>query len=330
MKASAIAHSNIALVKYWGKRNEELILPQNSSISMALDLLYTETTVEFSPKLSKDELSIDGEKQSGEELEQVSRHLDLVRKMVSATEHAKVVSRNNFPKAAGLASSASGFAALSLAATKALDLHLDKRELSILARRGSGSACRSIDSGFAEWMKGSHEDGSDSYAKQLAPKDHWPELCMVVSVLTTKEKKIKSRAGMKQTVANSPLYKVWLETVEKDLENVRKGILEKNFSLLGKTSEMNALKMHATMQTTEPHIIYWQPETITLMKEVMAMREEGIESYFTIDGGPQVKILCLEKDSKKIEKRLKELKGVQKTFLCHVGEGARLSEKDLF
>lgn len=330
MKATTTANSNIALIKYWGKRDERLILPQNSSISMTLDKLHTTTTVEFSEKYKKDEAKIDGKKAEGEELQRIAQHLGLIRKTGKTHLHARVESENNFPKAAGLASSASGFAALTLAATKALGLHIEKRELSILARQGSGSASRSLYGGFAEWVKGTLDDGSDSYAKQIASEEHWPELCMVVNVLTTKEKKVKSRPGMTQTVANSPLYKTWLETVDVDLEKVRESITEKKFSLLGVTAELNALKMHATMHTTVPPIIYWEPQTISMMKEVLQMREEGIEAYFTIDGGPQVKILCLEKDAKKIMKRAKEVSGVKQTILCHAGEGAKVVENELF
>ncbi|HLC93232.1 MAG TPA: diphosphomevalonate decarboxylase [archaeon] len=330
MKSTATANSNIALVKYWGKRDEKLILPHNSSISMTLDGLYTTTTVEFSEKYKADTLSIDGEKISGEELERAALQLNIVRKRAGVSEKARIVSESNFPKAAGLASSASGFAALTLASAKALDLDLSARELSIIARQGSGSACRSFHDGFVEWTKGSMEDGSDSYAKQIAPKDHWPELAMVVSVVTSKEKKIKSRAGMRQTVANSPFYKAWLEGVEDDLEKVRAGILEKKFTQLGVTAELNALKMHSTMITTTPHIIYWTPETVTMMKEVMAMREEGMEAYFTIDGGPQVKILCLDRNAKKIQKRITEMKEVKKVYVCHAGDAARTEKKGLF
>ncbi|MCH7902334.1 diphosphomevalonate decarboxylase [archaeon] len=330
MKATAKANSNIALVKYWGKRDEKLILPQNSSISMTLDKLHTITTVEFNGKLKKDELKIDGKKVNENETQRVQNHLDLIRKKLGERTFAKVESKNNFPKSAGLASSASGFAALTVAATKALDLHLDKRELSILARQGSGSASRSIDGGFVEWVKGSMEDGSDSYAKVIAPKEHWEELTMIVTILTEKEKKTKSREGMQKTVENSPMYKVWLETIEKDLDDMRHGILEKDFILLGKTAELNALKMHATMHTTKPPIIYWEPETIRLMKEVIAIREEGIDAYFTIDGGPQVKILCLEKNAAKIVKRVSELKEVKKIIKCKAGEEAKLVDEDLF
>lgn len=330
MKAAAIAPSNIALVKYWGKRNEKLILPQNSSISMTLDNLFTTTTVEFSPNYPHDGLEISGQRIFGEELGKVSRHLDIIRKLGKTKLCARVVSENNFPKAAGLASSASGFAALTLAATAALGLKLGKKELSIIARQGSGSACRSFDSGFSEWEMGKKKDGTDSFAKQIADELHWKELAMVVLVLTTKEKNVKSRAGMKQTVENCPYYPAWLKTIEADLKNMRKAIKTRDFTLLGKTAELNALKMHATMHTTTPPIIYWEPETIALMKEVLAMREEGIECYFTIDGGPQVKVLCQDKDVQRIEARLKATAGVQRTIVCHAGRGARLAGKHLF
>ena len=153
---------------------------------------------------------------------------------------------------------------------------------------------------------------------------------MIVTVLTQKEKKVRSRAGMTQTTATSPLYSAWLETVEKDLEKVREGILGKRFTQLGVTAEMNALKMHATMHTTDPHIMYWEPETITLMKEVMALREEGTECYFTIDGGPQVKVLCLEGKARKIEKQLSRMDEVKKTYLCKCGGEAALTKEELF
>ncbi|MCR4335626.1 MAG: diphosphomevalonate decarboxylase [archaeon] len=330
MKATATANSNIALVKYWGKRNNELNLPNNSSISMSLNKLYTTTTVEFSNGIKTDSLIIDGKKASKEEIERTSKHLSIVRKLARKEIFARVESKNNFPKSAGLASSASGFAALSLAATKALDLHLDRKELSILARQGSGSASRSIEGGFVEWVKGSLEDGSDSYAKAIAPNDHWPELTMIVAVLTKKEKKTGSNAGMEKTPATSPFYKCWLDTVEQDLEKTKKAILEKNFSLLGKTAEMNCLKMHSTMLTTEPHLIYWEPETIKVIKEVLSLREQGTECYFTIDAGPQVKVLCMKKNSEKIKKYFSAMKEVKEIFVCTAGEGAKLTEKDLF
>jgi diphosphomevalonate decarboxylase len=327
MKASAVANSNIALIKYWGKRDKVLILPYNSSISVTLDGLFTHTTVEFDKKYSQDIVVLNGQKVKGEEYEQVTNHLNLIREMAGISDKAKVMSNNNFPTAAGLASSASGFAALSLAGTKAAGLDLDKRQLSILARRGSGSASRSIEGGFVEWQAGKKIDGSDSFAIQLAPPEYWPDFRIVVAITSKKEKKIKSRAGMAQTVATSPMYKVWLETVEKDLMAMRRAIKEKNFTLLGQTAEANCLKMHATMITTKPAIIYWNPVTMEVIHSVINWRDSGLEAYFTIDAGPQVKIICLEKNVNEIIKRLK---GLVDTIVAKPGEAARLSSKHLF
>ncbi|MBU0530693.1 MAG: diphosphomevalonate decarboxylase, partial [Nanoarchaeota archaeon] len=170
MKASAVANANIALVKYWGKRDKKLMLPNNGSISMTVDGMNTHTTVEFDSKYEKDIVIINGEELQDED---TFKHIDLIREKAGIQDKAKVVSNNNFPTAAGLASSASGLAALSVAGAKAAGLDLDKKELSMLARRGSGSASRSVYSGFVEWHRGEKDDGTDSYAEQIAPQDHW-------------------------------------------------------------------------------------------------------------------------------------------------------------
>ncbi|MFX0124940.1 MAG: diphosphomevalonate decarboxylase [Candidatus Hodarchaeota archaeon] len=331
MKKTAIANSNIALVKYWGKRNDELILPYNSSISMTLDKLYTITTVEFSEKYDNFQVIINDKVATDDEYYRIVNHLKLIRQQVNISSFAKVISSSNFPKKAGLASSASGFAALTLAGSEALGLTLNNKELSILARRGSGSAARSILGGFVKWMKGSASDGSDSFAVPLVGKNHWPEISMIVTVVSSKEKKISSRAGMKQTVKTSPLYKAWLDTIADDLKTVEQAIRDKDFTELGPTIEKNALKMHATMHTTTPPILYWQAESLNLMKEVIALREEdNIECYFTMDAGPQVKILCLKKDIPLIKKRISEIQELQDIFICHPGEGTKLIEEHLF
>lgn len=331
MKATAIANSNIALTKYWGKRDSRLFLPMNSSISMTLDKLFTKTTVEFSEKYSIDEFWLDGKRfDSGEEFIEVKRFLDLLRKKFDSKLNARIFSKNNFPTAAGLASSASGFAALALAGATALGKNLSAKELSIIARQGSGSACRSCDGGFVEWLKGKKADGSDSYAKQIALPEHWKDFRMIATIVSTAAKKIKSRTGMAQTVSNCPLYNGWIESIELDNIGMRKGILEKNFSTVGKIAEHNCLKMHATMISTKPPMVYWQPATISIIHEIFSMRKEGIEAYFTIDAGPQVKVLCLEKNCKKIEKRLNEIGGVKETHACKAGGKPKLETKHLF
>jgi diphosphomevalonate decarboxylase len=330
MKVSATAPANIALVKYWGKRDKQLILPQNSSISMTLDGMKVHTTVEFSPEFKSDNVIINGKSPEGEGLKEVTDFLDTIRTLGGKTERAKIVSTSDFPTGAGLASSAAGLAALATAASRALGLELDTRELSIIARRGSGSASRSVEGGFVEWLKGSQEDGEDSYGKQLFPPEHWPEFKMVVAITSLAEKKIKSRAGMSQTLATCPYYKAWLETIEDDLRKIREGIERKDFTLVGKTAESNCLKMHALMMTTQPPIIYWNPATMRIIHSVLEWRDEGLETYFTIDAGPQVKIMCLEKDVERVKEKLNGLEGIERVVVCSPGEGAKLVEEHLF
>ncbi|HLD85606.1 MAG TPA: diphosphomevalonate decarboxylase [archaeon] len=328
MKATAIANANIALIKYWGKRDKDLILPYNSSISMTCDGLWSKTTVEFG-NYDEDTIIINDEELKKDEKD-VLGHLHRIKKMAGITKNTKVVSESNFPVAAGLASSASGLAALTLAATSAAGLKLNEKELSMLSRQGSGSASRSIHGGFVEWLKGEEDDGSDSYAKQLADKKYWPDFRMIACIVSEAKKATSSRAGMAQTVSTSPYYDGWLKSIDKDLQHMRKGIHNKDFTLVGSTAEHNALKMHATMMTTKPAIIYWALATIEIMHAVMYWREQGLESYFTMDAGPQVKILCLEKDVSKITKNLSELGGVKKTIICKPGDGAQLTKEHLF
>jgi len=329
MKSTAAANANIALVKYWGKRNDSLILPQNSSISMTCSGLNTITTVEFSDNYKKDVVIINDEELKKDEKD-ITSHLDRIRSLVGIKEKAKIVSESNFPVAAGLASSASGFAALTLAAAKAMGLNMNEKELTILTRKGSGSACRSICEGFAEWYRGSQSDGKDSYAESIAGKDHWPQFRMITTIVTESKKKVSSRAGMSQTVKTSSYYKGWLASIDDDLNKVREGIKSRDFLAVGLTAEENCLKMHSLMLSTKPAIIYWQPATIEIINTVMMLRESGTDCYFTIDAGPNVKVMCLEKDEKQLTKQLLELEGVKKTILCKPGDGARIVDKHLF
>ncbi len=330
MKKTAIANANIALVKYWGKRNKELILPNNSSIALTLDGLNTITTVEFGG-YNQDIFILDNQEiKKGKEMEKLIRHLDLIRKIAGVNKKAKVVSKNNFPRAAGLASSASGFAALTLAVTKALGMNLSPKELSIISRQGSGSSARSCLGGFVYWAKGEKPDGADSFAKQIALPEHWPEFRMLAIIVSTKAKKVSSRAGMAQAVETSPMYSAWVDTIERDLENIRSGILNKDISLVGKTAEHNCLKMHSTAMTTIPSIIYFIPATLEIIHSVYEWREQGLECYFTIDAGPQVKIICLENQVSEIKKNLQSLSGVKEVIVCKPGQGPRIIDKHLF
>jgi diphosphomevalonate decarboxylase len=332
MKATAKAHSNIALIKYWGKRDEELVLPHNSSISFTIDKFHTITTVEFSKKYKKDILIINDKEyshDSSEYIEYVAKFLDTVRNISDNKLHVKIVSNNNFPKGAGLASSASAFAALAIAIDSALSLKLSKKELSILARIGSGSASRSIHGGIVKWHKGQSEHGEDSFAEQLHDQNHWQEIKIIFCITDTSEKKIKSRVGMKRTVETSPKYVEWLETVDDDIDKIELALTHKDFTLLGKTAEKNCLKMHNTMHTSKPPIIYQNPTTLIIMKKVRELRHKGIECYFTMDAGPQVKIITQDKNVKLIEDEIKKLNDVQ-IIVSGIGPDAKIIDEHLF
>ena len=329
MKATATANANIALSKYWGKRSSDPILPHNGSISMTCEGMTTVTTVEFSDKYKEHTVMINDEEFKKDEKD-IHGHIDRICKLAHINLKAKVVSESNFPVAAGLASSASGFSALTVAASKAAGLNLSPKELSILTRQGSGSACRSIFGGFVEWLRGQLPDGSDSYAEQIVDKKYWPEFRMVTTIVEVKKKPVSSRGGMAQTVANCPYYEGWLKTVNDDLNAIREGIRQRDFVKVAETAEYNALKMHATMITTKPAIIYWIPATLEIIHAVRQIREDGIQAYFTMDAGPNVKVMCLEKNEKEVQKRLQELDGVVKTILCKPGDEAKLIDKHLF
>jgi diphosphomevalonate decarboxylase len=181
-----------------------------------------------------------------------------------------------------------------------------------------------------EWQRGEKEDGTDSFADQIAAPEHWPEFRMVIAITSRKEKKVKSRAGMAQTIKTCPYYTKWVETVNEDLDAVRKGIKEKDFTLVGQTAEHNCLKMHATMITTKPSIIYWNPATMRIIHSIMDWRDGGLECYFTIDAGPQVKVICLERNAGEIAKRLKETEGVEDIIMTKPGQPAMLVDEHLF
>lgn len=320
MKATARAHTNIALIKYWGKRDEKLFLPMNSSLSITLDGFYTTTTVEYRDDLNSDIFILNHNQANEDETKKISRYLDRVRNYANSTQKAVVTSINKVPTAAGFASSASGFAALAAAATKALGLDMGTQALSKLARLGSGSASRSIYGGFVEWSKGVNADGSDSHAVQILERDKW-DVCILAVLLEPSPKKVSSREGMKRTVETSPFYSGWLEAVEKDLVTAKEAIGKRDFEMLGEVAESNALKMHATMLGANPPFTYWQSNTVSVMNEVQALRDKGIHAYFTIDAGPNVKVLCTPSDMEKVRDALLKVSGVLNVVACHPGPG---------
>ena len=320
MKATAKAHTNIALIKYWGKRDEKLFLPTNSSLSITLDRFYTVTTVEFSESFTGDRFYLNGEKMNDKETQKVSRFLDLVRGLAGKNIYATVDSINHVPTAAGFASSASGYCALAGAACKALGLEVSEKELSRIARQGSGSASRSVYGGFVEWQMGEKEDGSDSHAVPILPPDAW-DLSILSVVLNTKKKKISSREGMKRTVETSCFYDGWLKTVPVDLKEAKEAIADRDFTKLGQVLERNALKMHATTLGANPPFLYWESATLDVMDAVYELREQGIEAYFTIDAGPNVKVVCERKNEEKVRATLEVLPATNQVYVCHPGPG---------
>ncbi|MFD1485665.1 diphosphomevalonate decarboxylase [Lacticaseibacillus baoqingensis] len=283
---TARAHTNIALIKYWGKKDPELILPYTSSVSLTLADFYTDTTVHFEPQLKADQFTLDGISQP---TGKISAFLDLVRQQAGLSASARVESHNHVPTAAGLASSASAFAALALAASRAAGLALSARDLSRLARRGSGSASRSIFGGLALWQRG--DDDATSFATAL-PKPALP-LAMIVVLVDAGPKPVGSRALMANTVATSPYYPAWVSTNEKAAQAMVAALAADDFATVGHLTEQSSMQMHATILAADPAFTYWQPETLTAWSLVRQLREQGVPAYATMDAGPNVKILTL-------------------------------------
>ena len=303
--ATAEALSNIAFIKYWGNRDQVLRLPSNPSLSMNLAGLKTVTTVTFDPELKQDELTLNDVVATGAALERVSRHLDLIRERAGIALPAHVVSGNTFPSGAGIASSASGFAALTVAAASAAGLNLAPNELSALARRGSGSASRSIPGGFTEWQMGGAADGSDSYAFSIAPPTHW-DLTDVIAVISAAHKATGSTEG--HGIADtSPFQRARVAGAQDRLSACRTALLARDFELFAAVVEEDAIAMHAVMMTSRPALLYWEPLTIAILQAVPAWRAEGLPVCFTIDAGPNVHCLTPSAHATEVERRLRAL-----------------------
>ena len=326
MKATALAHPNIAFTKYWGNKNSEYNIPANNSISMNLDGCITKTTVEFSNEYKEDKLTIDSIpviRQAG--VRDPYMVLDLVRKLAGENYGAKVISENNFPKKAGIASSASGGAALALAATKAIGLELAEDEISKIARWFSGSACRSVPTGFVEWYAGfNHED---SIAKSIAPPEHW-DLMDIVAIVNWEEKKIGSKEGH-EFAKTSNCYEARLSHMEKRNDYVRRAIENGDIETLGEICEEDCLSMHAVMLTSKPSLRYLTGGTIKLMDAIENWRKEGMDVYFTIDAGPNVHIITLPEHENEIINSLSDLQ-VKDYIINKPGGPARSIDEHLF
>ena len=365
-KASCRAGSNIAFIKYWGVADaatsaasgqrpvvdEDLNIPLNNSISMTLADAHTTTTVAWdsSSHLPTDTICIDGAKLQGAAAERIVAHLDRLRALAGVPYKARVVSNNNFPMASGIASSASGFAALTVAASAALGLQLDATRLSAVARQASGSASRSLFGGFVEWERGWGQGASEeekgeregesllspnstlldslSVAHQMHDEEHWA-LRDVIAIVSTGAKRVSSSSGHR-LAATSPFNAARAQCVNEWLATVRRAIAERDLSLLGPVLEADALAMHGVMMTSAPSLLYWQAGTLEVLHAVRAWREEeGLPVFFTIDAGPNVHLICEAETAAEVERRLRGLAAVRRVLNSGPGAGPQLLDKHL-
>lgn len=318
--ASAIAHPNIAFIKYWGNQDHALRIPANGSLSMNLAGLETRTTVEFSPEYSADSLTLNGHPVRGAGLSRVSEMLERVRALAGAIGYAQVTSENNFPTGSGIASSASAFAALALASTAAAGLTLSEAELSALARSGSGSASRSVPGGFVEWLPGT--DHESSYAFTIAQPEHWAVVDCVAIV--SREHKATGSTGGHALADSSPLQETRVADAGRRLDLCRAAIMDKDFEALADIVEQDSNMMHGVMMTSDPRLLYWLPGTLAVMAAAAGWRKAGLPVCYTIDAGPNVHVLTLAAHAEEVSTRLQTLPGVLQVLQASPGGPAML------
>lgn len=299
----ARAHTNIALIKYWGKKDPDLFLPMVSSLSLTLSAFYTDTRVSFSESYTENRLLVNGLEQTGKAKESLDRFMSVIGSKMEHPLPIHVESFNHVPTAAGLASSASAYAAMTGAIAQALNWDLDHQSLSRIARRGSGSATRSLFGGFVEWEKGT----DDLSSKAIPIDDGLWDVGMLALVLNDKEKTISSRDGMAKTVATSPFYPAFVSSQDSDLELMKKAIKERDIVSMGEIAEHNAMKMHATTLSAKPPMTYLSPDSLRAIKAVQDLRSSGFTCYYTMDAGPNVKILSPASQQDDLIKSLRQL-----------------------
>lgn len=312
-KVTAKAPVNIALIKYWGKENKEEVIPFNSSLSITLDNLYTITTIKESDEGFA--FILNNQKQSQEETNKV---LDFLKHFASSNEISKikVISTNYVPTAAGLASSASGYSALAVAANKFFNTDFSFIKLSEVTRKGSGSACRSLLGGFVAWEK-----EGPVYEVFSSRRDF-----VLISVIINKsEKNISSRVAMERTVQTSPIFSLWVSLANQDFLKMQKALKNGDIQLIGELTERSARLMHSSMLASSPPILYLKEESLKVWELVESLRTKGVYAYATMDAGPNVKILSLENDLSQVEFALN--KQGYSYFVSRIGEGARILEK---
>jgi diphosphomevalonate decarboxylase len=324
MQAEARANSNIAFIKYWGNQDERLRLPQNPSLSMNLDGVFTTTRVAWDANLLTDKLVLNGRDADAKELSRVSEHLTMLRQRFGLDLYAQVVSENNFPMGAGIASSASSFAALTVAAVEAAHLSVSERELTTLARLGSGSASRSVPTGFVEWHKGdSHET---SYAESFAPVNHW-SLVDVIAIVSSSHKEVGSKQG--HTTANtSDLQPARVAGAATRVKICKQAVLSHDFTTFAEVVELDSNLMHSVMMTSQPPLFYWQPTSLAVMENMRQLRRDGVKVCYTLDAGPNVHCLCPEDQKEQVKQSLRQISGVMDVRTASVGGGAVITSSD--
>ncbi|MEM9950927.1 MAG: diphosphomevalonate decarboxylase [Chloroflexota bacterium] len=314
-QATARAHPNIAFIKYWGNADDTLRLPVNSSISMNLDGLHAETTVTFDDSLTSDTLTLNGNRETGQALTRVVNHMNRIRQRLEISTFANIVSANNFPTGTGIASSAAAFAALTVAAVTATGTELSERELSTIARTGSGSASRSVPAGFVEWYKADTHEAS--YAETVATPDHW-DLVDVIAIVSDQHKKTGSQTGH-TTAKTSDLQDARVAGAQDRLDTVRQAILDRDFPTFADVVEKDSNLMHAIMMTSNPPLFYWKPTTLTVMELVREWRSEGLSVCYTLDAGPNIHCICTRNDAQIVRDRLQQVSGIMDIRIAGVG-----------
>ena len=322
LEASARACANIALSKYWGKADVRRNVPAVPSISMTLDQLVTETKVRFDPSLTSDMVRLDGRRASTEEAARVVAMLDRIRHEAGVRHFARVSSHNHFPTAAGLASSASGFAALAAAAAAAAGLRLSSRRLSAMARESSASAARSVYGGFVELPAGKRGDASLA-ARPIAPASHW-NLRLIVAQTVPGPKKIGSTEGMERSRKTSPFYPSWVDQAPRWNRIVKRAIKDRDLEALGHAMERSTLAFHCCAITSDPSIVYWAPETLIALETVRGLRDRGVSVWATMDAGPHVKTLCDASEAARVRQALDRTAGVTRTWVTKPGPGVEV------
>ncbi len=320
-RATASARANIALVKYWGKRDRRLNLPAVGSLSMTLSALTTTTSVSFEEGLPDDEFTLNDTPVVIDNGCRMRRVLDEVRSQAGFAKRARVLSCNDFATAAGLASSASGFAALALAAARAAGLDTKLTTLAHLARLGSGSAPRSLLGGIVALEAGESADGSDCLPVQLTPEGSW-EIELLVVITGSGSKEVGSAEGMELSRTTSPYYSAWLREAARDLARGRRAVAARDFGALGRVTEASCFRMHAVALAATPALLYWNGVTVEVIRKVQALRRLGLEAYSTVDAGPHVKVLVCSRDSARLAQELGAVDGVLEVLTARPGPGA--------